>query len=257
MEIVDDLAAEHDALDVIVADIDGDAWDRPTPGGEWRVRDQIGHLSHYDAMALLAIDDPDAFAAHVRSFLDDPARASDEAMAPGREQTGDELLSTWRRGRTALVERGRTLDPSARIAWYGPPMSARSFLTARLMETWAHGQDVVDALGASRPPTDRLRHIAHLGVVTRGWSYAVRGLEAPNADVRVELTAPSGAAWSWGPDDAVDRVSGTALDFCLVVTQRRHVSETALVAEGEAANEWLPIAQCFAGPPTLADVGRG
>jgi uncharacterized protein (TIGR03084 family) len=148
------------------------------------------------------------------------------------------------------------LGAKDRIPWFGPSMSALSFATARLMETWSHGQDIATALGVTIAPTDRLRHVAHIGVTTRGWSYANRGRTAPEVPVRVELDAPSGAVWTWGPDDAVDRVSGSALDFCLVVTQRLPVESTALRAEGPAATEWMSIAQAFAGPPTLTDDRR-
>ena len=134
-------------------------------------------------------------------------------------------------------------------------MSARSFLTARLMEAWAHGQDIVDAVNrsggsASRRPTVRLRHIAHLGYVTRGWSYAVRGSEAPAEEVRVELRSPSGEPWTWGPADATALVAGPAEDFCLVVTQRRHVDDTGLEVHGDAATDWMRVAQAFAGGAT-------
>jgi uncharacterized protein (TIGR03084 family) len=128
-------------------------------------------------------------------------------------------------------------------------MSARSFVTARLMETWAHGQDVVDALGAERAPTERLRHVAHIGVGARPFSYAANRREMPDAGIRVELLAPSGETWTWGPEGAVDTVRGPALDFCLLVTQRRHRDDVALMVEGSAADEWLDIAQAFAGPP--------
>jgi uncharacterized protein (TIGR03084 family) len=129
-------------------------------------------------------------------------------------------------------------------------MSAKSFLTARLMETWAHGQDVVDAVGAARAPTDRLRHIAQLGVITRRWSYANRGLAVREEEVRVELAGPSGTTWTWGQDDAAASIVGAAEDFCLVVTQRRHVDDTMLVVRGDAARDWMLKAQAFAGPPT-------
>ena len=143
-----------------------------------------------------------------------------------RAMTPDELLNAWRRGRLELIAAAASVAPDARIEWYGPSMSKRSFLTARLMEAWAHGQDVVDAIGAERPATDRLRHVAQLGVITRGRSYKNRGLEAPAGDVRVELAAPSGDMWTWGDADVDDSVSGPAEDFCLVVTQRRHVDDT-------------------------------
>ena len=138
-------------------------------------------------------------------------------------------------------------------------MGLRSFLTARLMECWAHGQDVVDAVdvsGTRRPATDRLRHVAQLGVITRGWSYRVRGRDVPEGEVRVELAAPSGAMWTWGDPSATERLSGPAADFCLVVTQRRHVADTALVTTGAAAREWLEIAQAFAGAATRGPAPR-
>src|SRR5687768_14064973 len=127
-------------------------------------------------------------------------------------------------------------------------MSFASFVSARLMETWAHGQDVVDALGAEREPTNRLEHICHLGVRARRNSYAARGLEFPGGDVRVVVTAPDGAEWSWG-ESSDDLVTGPALDFCLCVTQRRHLADTSLEVRGPLAEEWMSIAQAFAGPP--------
>jgi uncharacterized protein (TIGR03084 family) len=135
-------------------------------------------------------------------------------------------------------------------------MSPASFATARLMEYWAHGQDIADALGRARTPTARLRHICHLGVRTRGFSYSVRGLTAPDTDVRVELAGPDGDTWTWGDPAAADRVTGSALDFCLVVTQRRLAGDTGLVVTGDAATEWLSLAQAFAGNPSLTDPGR-
>jgi uncharacterized protein (TIGR03084 family) len=199
---------------------------------------------------MLALTDADAFArdaeqihAALAGNRTDPSVEQGRALAPG------DLLEQWRRDRTRLVELARTLDPRARVPWYGPAMSARSFITARLMETWAHGQDVVDALGAERRPTDRLRHVAHIGVGARPFSYIANGREPSPAPVRVELVAPSGEVWAWGPEDAADRVTGPALDFCLLVTQRRHRDDVDVRAEGGAAGEWLDIAQAFAGPP--------
>jgi len=135
------------------------------------------------------------------------------------------------------------------VPWYGPPMSAASKITARLMETWAHGQDVADALGRTRVATDRLRHVAHIGVGARPFSYAINGRELPADPVRVELIGPSGDQWTWGDPDAANVVRGSALDFCLVITQRRHRDDTDVVAEGPLADEWLAIGQAFAGPP--------
>ncbi|HRD60339.1 MAG TPA: maleylpyruvate isomerase family mycothiol-dependent enzyme, partial [Nocardioides sp.] len=128
------------------------------------------------------------------------------------------------------------------------PMSAASMATARFMETWAHALDVYDAAGERPAPTDRIRHVAHLGVRTRDFAFSVHGEEPPAGEFRVELTAPSGELWTWGPEDAAQRVGGPAYDFCLLVTQRVHRDDTELVAEGVDAEHWLTIAQAFAGP---------
>jgi uncharacterized protein (TIGR03084 family) len=163
--------------------------------------------------------------------------------------TGTELLAWWRASRAALIATISELPGGARVPWFGPPMGVLSFVSARLMETWAHGQDIVDALDERRAPTSRLRHIAHLGVRTRGFSYTVRGMEAPTTTVGVALSGPEGDLWEWGDVDQSESVQGTAIDFCLVVTQRRNVADTGLVVQGENATEWMSIAQAFAGPP--------
>jgi uncharacterized protein (TIGR03084 family) len=241
--LCDELTAEHEDLDRIVDGVDLDV---PTPAPGWTVRDQISHLWFFDQRALLALTDAEAFRADAERLM---TGGTDMAGEQGRALPAAELLARWRDDRRRLVAHARTVDPKARVPWYGPAMGARSFVTARLMETWAHGQDVVDALGAHREPTDRLRHVAHIGVGARAFSYVANRRPPNEAPIRVELTGPSGDTWTWGPDDATDRVSGPALDFCLLVTQRRHRDDVAVVATGSAAEEWLGIAQAFAGPP--------
>ncbi len=247
-----DLAAEHAALDAVLEAAPD--WDAPTPAEGWSIRDTVSHLWYFDQRALLALTDPEAFAADAAVLLE---RGVDASVEPGRAITPEELHANWRRDRTALIEHAVTVDPSTRVPWYGPAMGARSFITARLMETWAHGQDIVDVVGVDREPTDRLRHVAHIGVRARPFSYAVNGREMPDAEVYVALTGPGrdvsgdapGDVWEWGDAAAPDRVTGPALDFCLVVTHRRHLADTELVIEGDAATEWMSIAQAFAGPP--------
>jgi uncharacterized protein (TIGR03084 family) len=254
-----DLADEQDALDAIVADLSADQWLTPTPSPGWTVADQVGHLTYFDSAATLAMTDPDAFRAHRREMLatfGDAGAAEAMTLGAYRAMNADELLAAWRRGRLQLTAAAASVAPDTRIEWYGPSMSKRSFLTARLMEAWAHGQDVVDALGAERPPTDRLRHVAQLGVITRGWSYKNRGLDAPAGDVRVELAAPSGDMWTWGDADLDDSVTGPAEDFCLVITQRRHVDDTGLAIRGPLASDWMECAQAFAGPATSGPAAR-
>jgi uncharacterized protein (TIGR03084 family) len=242
-----DLHAEQEALDALLCSIDEADWDTPTPAAGWTVRDQVSHIGSTDNVATLAVDEPERFKAEFLTH-DRVARMARQ-LEIGRTMPGAELLAWWRNGRTIMLEAFRHLDPRARIPWFGPAMSAVSFATARLMETWAHGQDIVDALGLHRPATERLRHIAHLGVRARPFSYRVHDKEPPTEDVRVELVSPAGALWTWGEAQSENRVSGKALDFCLVVTQRRHLADTDLHLEGPQAEEWMRIAQAFAGPP--------
>ena len=247
--LLDDLAAESADLDARVADLDDAAWRTPTPAAGWDVHDTISHLAATDADALLALQGPDAFSAvreRVTRYGDGHV---DRVVEQGRGEPPAELLTRWRSGREALQTAVRPLDPSTRIPWFGPAMSPASFVTARLMETWAHGQDVVDALEQDRPATARLRSVAEIGVRARPFSYSAHGLEPPEAPVRVELTGPGGEQWAWGPADAADTIRGPALDFCLLVTQRRAREELALEVEGPAALQWVGIAQAFAGPP--------
>lgn len=250
-DVARDLEAEQQALDDVVSGLDDGAWAAPTPSPGWTVADQVGHLAYYDRAAATAITDPDAFREMVtRLFSAGSVEAVDDlTLGSSRDLAPRELLEAWRRARESLAAAAATLTDGDRIAWYGPSMGSKSFLTARLMEVWAHGQDVVDAVGAARPATDRLRHIAQLGFITRSWSYANRGLDVPDAEVLVTLDAPSGGSWSFGPDGAAESVAGPAEDFCLVVTQRRHIDDTDLEAT-PLARDWLLKAQCFAGPPT-------
>lgn len=246
-----DLVAEHEALDAVVRNLDDAGWKTVTPFYGWTVQDEIGHIAYYDIKSLLAITDARGFAAHceelLKNFVDYDKTVAD-TLKDSRKMAPGELLSMWRKERTAMVQALERLDPRDRLPWYGPPMSARSFATARLMETWAHGQDIVDAVHGRREPTDRLRHIAHLGIATFGWSFMNRQMAVPEKKVRVELTSPSGELWTWGEPDLADTVRGQALDFCLVVTQRRNVRDTGLGVKGPVAEEWMRIAQAFAGP---------
>jgi uncharacterized protein (TIGR03084 family) len=249
--VLADLLDEQRSLDDVVACLDRDAWRTPTPSPGWTVTDQIGHLTYFDGTAALAITDPDAFVDATRALLAEAEISRDDVvLAPYRAMASDDLLDAWRTNRKALAEAAATLAEDTRVVWYGPSMGAKSFLTARLMEAWAHGQDIADAVGVERAATDRLAHIAKLGFITRGWTYANRGLDVPTAPVRVELTLPSGAGRRFGSDDAEQSIVGAALDFCLVTTQRRHVDDTALVVTGPAARDWMERAQLFAGPPT-------
>jgi uncharacterized protein (TIGR03084 family) len=244
--LLEDLAAEHADLDAVVAPLPQANWTRATPAEGWTIGDTILHLALTDEVAALAADDPAGFEAYRQR-----RRASGvDPFQTHRGMSPEQLLAMWRKNRQRLLDALHSIEQKRRITWFGPPMSATSHATARLMETWAHGQDVVDALGIDRPATPRLKHIAHLGVRTRAYSYTQRGLTPPASAVYVELDAPGGEVWTWGTSDsaeAEDRVTGPALDFCLVVVQRRHLDDTHLTYQGPHAREWLLIAQTFAG----------
>ncbi len=250
-QLREDLFAEQHSLDLLVVGIDEAQWHLATPSPGWDVADQIGHLTFFDGIATVAIRDPEAFRASIGDLITGASAVGYDEFTLGRFRALEPraLLTVWRANRTALLDAALFLRHDARIEWYGPSMSARSFLTARLMETWAHGTDVADALGTRLPATDRLRHVAQLGFITRTWSYTVRGEDVPEGSVRVEVTGPMGGLWTWGPDDADDVVRGPAEDFCHVVTQRRHVDDTSLVT-GELGRHWLLRAQAFAGGPS-------
>ncbi|MGW1448766.1 TIGR03084 family metal-binding protein [Micromonospora sp. NPDC002411] len=250
-DLLADLAAESAQLDALVAPLPAADWARPTPAPGWSIGHQIAHLAWTDHVALLAATDAEAFYATVTSAPDATRlvdAGAEEFLAPPQE-----LLHRWRNGRSALADALGAVPAGEKLPWYGTRMSATSMATARIMETWAHGQDVADTLGVVRPDSERLRHVAHLGVRTLGHGFAAHGRTAPTTPVRVELVGPGDDTWSWGPADAADRLTGPARDFCLLVTQRRHRADLALVATGPVADEWLDVAQAFAGPP---GVGR-
>jgi uncharacterized protein (TIGR03084 family) len=244
-----DLVNEHQDLDRLVSGIDEAEWDVATPAEGWGVRDQISHLAFFDEQAQLAVSDPERFAATLAEIAADVGAYMDRSIKKGRSMPGADVLSWWRTARAGMLDAFVDIDPDKRIAWYGPPMKPASFMSARIMETWAHGQDVADALGVGRDSTPNLKHVAHLGVLARKWSYSANGRPAPEGDVRVELSGPNHEAWTWGPEDAENKVSGDAYDFCLVVTQRRHPDDTDLRINGDLARDWMSIAQTFAGPP--------
>lgn len=252
-QLLADIEAETASLRSVLSALDDEAWSTQTPAEGWDVADQVSHLAYFDETATLSITDPDAFekaAIEIESRpLTEGRDFADQLARETRGRPPSELLAWWDEARRVLVNTLRVQDCKRRVPWYGRQMSVMSSATARLMETWAHGVDIREAVGAPIVATDRLRHVAHLGVRTLGFSFAVHGLPVPETPVRVDLAAPGGGTWSFGPEGAKDRVSGSALDFCLIVVQRRNRADTALAVEGTTAQRWLEIAQAYAGPP--------
>lgn len=245
--LLDDLLAEQAGVRELLAGVGSDDWGRPTSPG-WTVRDQVAHLAFFEARAATSVEHPALFAEERRRALADTDAYEREHLR-ALPDDGAAALTAWEvaadRFRRACV----AADPSTRVQWFGPDMGLLSMVTARLMETWAHGQDVAQGLGIDRAPTARLRHVAALAVRARPQGYLVRGLTVPREDVRVELSGPGGESWTFGPSGAAQWVRGTAEDFCLALVRRRHVDDTALTWAGEQAGEWLHIGQAYAGPP--------
>jgi uncharacterized protein (TIGR03084 family) len=247
-DVLPDLIAECAELDALVADLPDAEWQRETPSPGWTVAHQIAHLAWTDDVATLAATDPDEFARELEAAAAEFETYVDRAAVERAARPPAELLAGWRAGRDALADALKAVAAGTKLPWFGPPMSPTSMASARLMETWAHAQDVADTFGAQRPVTGRIKHVAHIGVRARDYAYVAHSEQPPAEPFRVELTGPAGAVWTWGPEDAVQRVTGPALDFCLLATQRRHRDDLALVAVGADADHWLDIAQAFAGP---------
>lgn len=252
--VLADLTAEGDELRTAVSGLPAEGWDVPTPAEGWSVATTIAHLLWTDEVAVLAAaahtpEGKEAWDEVVLQAIDDPTGFVDKAaLEISGSHAPAELLARWDAGRTALAGALRAVPEGQKMPWFGPPMSPTSMATARFMETWAHALDVYDAVGQRPEVTDRIKHVAHLGVRTRNYAFANNELEPPAEEFRLALTAPSGEVWTWGPEDAAQAVTGSAYDFCQLVTQRVHRDDTDLVAVGADAEKWLTIAQAFAGP---------
>jgi uncharacterized protein (TIGR03084 family) len=246
--LTNDLVAETAGLRAVLAVLDPDDWACPTPADGWTVTDQVTHLAYFDEVTQQSLTDPERFTAEAAELTAGGDDYPDRVAARYHDMAPDEILAWLDRTRPALVAAYREADPAVRLPWFGPPMSLASSVSARLMETWAHGQDILDTFGVARPPTLRLRHVANIGIRALPYSFTVNGLAVPSVPIRVDLDGPDGEQWSWGPAEASDFVAGDALDFCLAVTQRRHRDDTGLTVTGETARQWMAIAQSFAGP---------
>ena len=248
-DLARDLELETAVLQRILDDLTDEQWSWPTPAPGWSVTDQMSHLAHSDEVAVLSATDRAAFEALLARENESVESRTERWAQEHRHLTPAELKDWFARVRAELLATFRALDASVRVPWYGPDMSAAAALTARIMETWAHGRDIADTVGAEWAPTPGLRQVAHLCVRALPNSFRARGRPEPDGPVYVALVGTDGELWEWGPPDAGDRVTGDAVELCLVATQRRHPDETSLVAVGPVATEWLTIAQAFAGPP--------
>lgn len=251
-----DLRHESDELVSCLSGLSAEQWRLPTPATGWSIQDQISHLAFFDDTARLALNDPERFRREANALIMGGMDFPDRIAAAYRTTASDDILEWFFTARRQLLAALDGDDPRRRVPWFGPEMSVASCATARLMETWAHGQDVYDTLGRCHPPSHGLRSIAHLGVTTFAFAHTLHGIDVPDQPVRVTLHSPGGQVWTWGREPSDNRITGSALDFVLTVTQRRHWTETALIVQGAVARRWLDIAQVFAGAPTRRAVPR-
>jgi enediyne biosynthesis protein E11 len=248
-DVFADLTAEGEALDKILAGFDVSQWALPTPAPGWTVKHQIAHMASVFHIAGLAGSDPDLFVRMTAGAEKDFDAAVAALLQPYLAAAPAELLDRWRTELDTSVVTLAALPPDQLVPWVARQLPARVLACAGLMELFAHGQDIADTVGAPREYTDRIGHLAWFGTRNRDFGYQVRGLTPPGDEFRFELTAPSGAVWQFGPADAEQRITGPAVDFCLLVTRRRHRDDLAVRATGADADAWLDIAQAYRGSP--------
>lgn len=243
------LHSEGQVLENLLRNLSARDWLKPTPAAGWTIAHQVAHLTWTENAALSALRHPEGFEPYRRAAAENPGSFVDAAAEEGAQLPPEELFSAWISSRDELHAALSQADQQVRIPWFGPGMKPRSMITARIMETWAHGQDVANALDVSWPATDALKDIAHLGLATRQFTYRINDLEPPTSELYVELTGREGQVWSWGEPAAENSVRGSAWDFALLVTQRAELSELDLEVTGDDAAQWASIAQAFAGDP--------
>ena len=247
-----DFRDESDALFTLLDTFDDFDWTRETQFKHWTPNDIVAHLHMGNYAADLSLKGGNEFTGFVRRLTElgrNRARHLDATHAWLGGIKNRDLLLRWRDFSHATADRFVVAEPKKRVKWFGPDMSVLSSISARLMETWAHGQALYDLFGRTRIDTDRIRNIAVIGLNTFGWTFANRGVEAPGVRPNVRLTAPSGALWEWSQADSDNLIEGAAVEFCQVVAQTRNIADTSLEVTGKTAMAWMAIAQCFAGPP--------
>jgi uncharacterized protein (TIGR03084 family) len=248
-DVYADLKAEGEVLDAIVADLDPAQWERPTPASGWTIAHQVAHLASVAGLVAAAASDPAAFRAKITGASDDFDAAVNALLMPYLADTPQGLLEQWRAERAAATRALAAAPQDQVVPWLARPLPPTILASAGIMELFAHGQDILDTIGATRSYTDRIGYLVAFAVRTWDFGYLARGLTPPEVTFRFEITAPSGALWEFGPAEATQRVTGPAVDFCLLVTRRRHRDDLAVTASGADADQWLNIAQAYRGTP--------
>lgn len=248
-DVIAHLVAEGDAVERLVAGLDADRWSTPTPAPGWTVAHQVAHLSFVYRLAGLAASDPAGFEAVASRASGNLDAAVDAALAEYENDPPEVLLARWRADRAAAEKALAAVPANSLVPWLVRPLPPSVLASAGMMELIGHGQDIADALGVRREWTDRIGHVVGFAVRVWDFGYQARGLTPPDVEFRFELTSPSGALWCFGPEESPERITGSAVDFCMLVTRRRHRADLDLVAVGAQADAWLDIAQGYRGGP--------
>lgn len=254
--VMADLAAEAAYVDVLVDGLADAEWARPTPAPGWSVAHQVGHLTFVYRLATLSASDPARFLA-TTSTVEERGGFTAVVEATATEHLAEgpaALLAHWRRARTGAVAALRAVPVGTVVPWLVNPLPAPVLAGAGMMEAFAHGQDIADALGIRPQRTDRIRRVVDFVALTWRFGYESRGLTPPAQPPRFDVVAPSGETWHAGDAAGAGGViTGSAEDLCLLATRRRHRSDLDLTADTAAADAWLDVAQAFRGP---AGAGR-
>ncbi|MER7015275.1 TIGR03084 family metal-binding protein [Saccharopolyspora sp. NPDC000359] len=243
-------ATKADAMEVqeLLSDLDPSEWATPTPAPGWTIAHQVAHLAATFQRAGLAASDPAAFAEIMEHAHPEFDKEVEAVMRPYLELPPSELLHRWHEEMTTASDALAAVPPGEVVQWLVNPLPPAVLASGGMMELFAHGQDIADALGKPIKRTDRIAHLVGFVVHTRPFGYLARGMTPPADDFRFEVTGPSGALWTFGPEDAAQRIEGPALDLCLLAARRRHHADLSLVATGEHAEQWLRLAQAYRGP---------
>ncbi|MFJ9829571.1 TIGR03084 family metal-binding protein [Streptomyces sp. NPDC101160] len=247
-DVLKALATDIEETARLVEGLDEETWHTETPAPGWSIADQVAHLTFIFHLAGTAASDPEGFAKLAAGAAGDFDGAVNAALKQFNQFPPAQLLARFRALGQQSVDALAAVPEDQVVPWLVNPLPPTVLASAGIMEIFGHGQDIADALGVRREATERLRHLVFFAFLTRDFGYLSRGLTPPAEPFRIEVTAPTGEIWAYGPEDAANKVTGPAEDFCLLVTRRRHREDLALVATGEEADRWLDIAQAYRGP---------
>ena len=245
-----DFRDECNAVYSILENLKEKDYEMPTQFKGWTFNNVIGHLHVWNYAADISLKDGDEWKNFANSALQALGNGSsmnefEQTITKGIQ--GPELLSMWKEYYTDMTERFAVADPKKRVKWMGPDMSVRSSISARHMETWAHAQELYDSLGLDRINEDRIKNIVIIGNNTFKWCFTVHKKSLPSIRPYLKLISPSGEIWEYNEFSEEHKIEGLAEEFCQVVTQVRNIQDVNLKLTGSIAEEWMSVAQCFAG----------